>query len=210
MPQTLAIGNIVELKVFNRLADQVAINVFHFRVTATGGGSITDQQACDGFAAGVAPLYKTWMPSTALHLGVRLQIIQPLPTPVFVKNTTNAGVGAVASDGLAPATCICVTKRTALAGRQFRGRMYLPFFTESQNDPSGVPTAGATNDAAGLANYILSQKIINPGAGSATLFPVVYRRVTGNGTDVVSYTVRGNWATQRRRSNINKADSFAP
>lgn len=210
MAQTLAVGNIVELKVFNSLGSQIAINVFHFQVTATSGASITDQQAVDGFAAGVAPLYKTWMPATALHLGCRLQVIQPLPIPVFVKNTTSAGIGARGADAMAPAVSICITKRTALAGRQFRGRVYLPFFAEDQNDASGNPTAGATNDSAGLANYILTQKIINPGGGSATMVPVVYRRVNGTGTPVVSYTVRDRWATQRRRSQINKADAHFP
>lgn len=210
MPQTLATGNIIELKVFNNLGSQNAINVCHFRVSATGGSSLTDETVATSLAAGVAPLYKAWMPSTALHLGIRLQIIQPLPVPIAITNTSQAGVGARAADAMSPQTAIVVTKRTALAGRQYRGRVYYPFWAEDQNDANGRPTAGGLVLADNANNYLFTNKSIVVGPNSVNLVPVVYRRINSTGTDIVAFVSRDRWATQRRRSQINKADSFFP
>lgn len=38
--------------------------------------------------------------------------------------------------------CICVTHRTALAGRSYRGRSYVPGWTESHNTTQGTISAG--------------------------------------------------------------------
>jgi len=210
MPATVAAGNIIELKIFNQQGPQVSINVVHFEVTAVGGSSLSDLILAGSLGARVAPLYKAWMPSTALHLGVRVQIIRPLPVPIYQKSTANAGVGARAADGLAPQLAVCTTKRTDLAGRQFRGRIYYPFFAEDQSDSTGSPLAAAITLADAASAYLFTNKNIVVGADSVTMKPIVYRRITGVGTTITSFTARNKFATQRRRSLVNKPDSFGP
>jgi len=210
LPQTIAVGNILELKIYNQQGAQVAVNVCHFQCTAVGGTSLTDNLVALSLGTGVAPLYKAWMPSTAIHLGVRVQIIQPLPVPVYERNVSNAGVGARGADGLAPQLALCTTKRTALAGRQFRGRIYYPFFAEDQSDASGQPLAAAITAADAASAYLFTNKVIAIGADSVSLSPVVYRRQTGVGTPITVYRANEKWATQRRRSLVNKPDNFGP
>lgn len=210
MPQTVAAGNIIELKIFNQQGAQVSVNVCHFQVASTGGASLSDLVLANSLGTGVAPLYKAWMPSTALHLGVRVQIIQPLPVPVYQRSTSNAGVGARAADGLAPQLAIVTTKRTALAGRQFRGRIYYPFFAEDQSSAVGEPTAGAITLADAASAYLFTNKNIVVGADSVQLTPIVYRRITGSGTVITDFKANSKFATQRRRSLVNKPDNFGP
>ena len=210
MPQTVEVGNIIELKIFNKLQDQVSVNVCHYECTAKGGAGLSDLVIASSLGAGVAPLYKAWMPSTALHLGVRTQIIRPLPMPVYQISVANAGVGARAADGLPPQLAVVTTKRTNFAGRQFRGRIYYPFFAEDQSSATGEPLAAAITLADAASAYLFSNKNIVVGADSCVLQPIVFRRVTGVGTVITGFKANARFATQRRRSGVNKPDNFGP
>jgi len=208
--QTIVVDNIVELKVYCQQGEQVAVNTYHWKASAITGISRTDEQVAVDFAADVAPLYKAWMPSTALFRGIRVQIIHPLPEPVYQANISTAGIGARGADGLAPQLCGLVTKRTVLAGRANRGRMYLPFFAEDQSSADGRPEAAAMVLMSAWANYASTIRTFTSGPNSVTLRPVLWQRVDRTSIDVNAIVVRDAWATQRRRSLVNKPDNFGP
>lgn len=210
MPVTPAVGDVLEMKIYNKLNDQVAVNVVHFKVSSLGGAGINDNLIALGFGAGVAPLYKAWMPATALHLGVRVQIISPGVVPVHQRSTIDAGVGARAADGLAPQLCLLTAKKSALAKPRNRGRIYYPFFAEDQNAANGTPSAGAITLADAASAYLFTNKTFTVGADSVTCVPVLWQRAGLTAVNIESFAARDRWATQRRRSSINPSDSFGP
>lgn len=109
--------------------------------------------------------------------------------------------GTLAGDLLPPQTALCITLRTAQAGRSFRGRVYLPGFGEGVNTATGAASGGGASIAfvsgvktnlitSGLDLGVLSRPApdaIPPRAGFITTVTSVVCR------DLV-------WDTQRRRA----------
>lgn len=63
-------------------------------------------------------------------------------------------VGTGSGNMLPPQIALCVTLRTALAGRSFRGRCFLPGFTEEASEANGTCVAGAATTAANFINAV--------------------------------------------------------
>lgn len=210
MPTPLVVGDIIETKVFSKLGEQVAINVYHYRCSAFTGVSRTDQEIANSMESVGGPKYKAAMPGAALHLGTTVQIIQGGVLPVRAVSVTEAGVGARAADALAPQLAVLVRKNTGIAGRANRGRVYLPFFAEDEEDANGEVNAAGQAAATVIAAYYLNQINIAAGGSSVTLDPIIWQRTDRTYVNITSYTVRSLFATQRRRSLINKPDAFGP
>jgi len=69
------------------------------------------------------------------------------------------------------------------------------------------PSAGYITLAEGLAAEHIATKIIpGGGANDATVYPVLFSVATGVHKVMTNAIVRTAWATQRRRSLINKGD----
>jgi hypothetical protein len=114
-------------------------------------------------------------------------------------NAAQAGTGA--GDLLPLQTCLCITLRTALAGKSFRGRCYLWGYTEGSNTANGgissttssvafVTAIKSALVASGLDLGVLSRP-------NATL-PIPR---AGTVTPVTSVVARDSvWDTQRRRA----------
>lgn len=140
------------------------------------------------------------------------------------RGTGAAAAGTAVGDPLPVQVATCITLRTAMAGRSFRGRVYLGGFAESENDTTGLSLA-ATNTAAlaflnavdaamasnGLPLAVLSrpaeryQMIKRTFLEDGTEHDEIRYEVkqkTGVATDVISLESRSNiWETQRRRNN---------
>jgi hypothetical protein len=114
--------------------------------------------------------------------------------PEILAPTTAAGIST--GDPLPLMVSLCVTLRTALAGRSFRGRVYIPGWTEGANDTLGNPSAAA---AAAALDFIddfngqLSTVIADMQLGVAS------RKLSE--VNVVTTTAMRDliWDTQRRR-----------
>lgn len=106
-----------------------------------------------------------------------------------------ANAGTVAAAAVSPAVSMCVTKRTAAAGRKFRGRMYLPpaFLSEANVDTIGQIDAATKAGRQGAMNALLAGL-------TADLSPMVllHRDLTAP-TVVTSLLVRTSVRTQKRR-----------
>jgi len=130
---------------------------------------------------------------------------------------SNPGVTGHATSGVLPdQTCGLVQWQTALRGQSYRGRTYLPGFTEADNDAS-APTAGLTTvlldfGAAlineldtGTAHMVIVSRFSGTelvgGPGGQTLLKPKPRAV-GISTEVIAATSPGRWATQRRRARV--------
>jgi len=194
-----AINEVIEQKVFSTFGEQLAVNTLHFLVTAITGVGATDAEIAVNHETIYAPLTKGVMSSAALYYGLQVQKIFPAPPRVAAATVLLQGVGLVAGDPLPKQVCGILTKRTAFAGRTFRGRIYLPFPSETDNAVDSTPTPGYL---ANLAFWVIALQgnILTAGAGGTnTLRHILFHRATGGFDFVTSAVARDKWATQRRR-----------
>lgn len=117
--------------------------------------------------------------------------------------------GVNVGHALPPQVSLCVTLRTALAGPSFRGRVYIPAWSEDCNDVNGFCLAPAAEQArafvagistdlaaAGLTLAVLSR----PRDANLLAVPPV-AAYAGQSTPVTSIAMRNLvWDTQRRRA----------
>lgn len=120
----------------------------------------------------------------------------------FVVSPAKTGGDAI-SDMLPPTASAIITWRTALAGRAYRGRSYLPGFGEAQQ-AGGILNAGCITDMEAAVTAMLGR--FGPGGTSGNWRLVVLSRVlngvvrpTPVGTLVVSGDVQTIMGSQRRR-----------
>lgn len=207
MAFTLAVGQLVELRVYASEAEQTAINAVHFQVTQTTGGPTTDADAASGWAAIVPGLYKNVMSNDATYRGLGVRVLTGaglLPAEAF--SAIGAGVGALMSPVQPRQVCGLISAYTGFKGRSQRGRCYVPFPSNSLNDVGGVPVAGYAALLSAIKAILYGPIIIvNGGAtGTAVMSPVIFHRATSTGTPVASAVTRPRWATQRRRGSYGR------
>lgn len=210
MSKIIAQDQTLELKVFCRAISQTGINVLHYKVMGTTGNSLTDVTLANQLSQLAAPVYKAWLPTAFSYSGCRLQIIQPAPAAVYVTSTASSGFGTVVGDPLPPQSSVLVSKRSNLAGRINRGRVYLPFWSETHCDAQGVITAAGQTLAANWATQFMATITVTVGGDSVTIAPVVYNRKTGGSVFIARTVIPAQFATQRRRSQINRGDLTGP
>jgi len=217
MPTQLHNDDIVKVQVYCSQGEQQAINRLMFRAKNLVG-IITDKTVVDLMAAVYAPVYKAWMGTLQFYRGLRFQVVRPIPAD-YVTSVLNAGAGALAGPALPAQTALCVQLKTGVTGRFNRGRTYLPFWDSSLN------TGGASAPTnAGLALAIdwtdittIPQTYADGVGNSITLELIIDSKgrvdppvVAPHITVVNDYKLDANWATQRRRSRINRPDQFGP
>lgn len=194
-----------------RQGQQTGLNRVQYVVTATGGPALTDQGLANALSTTVAASFKNYLPATGSYLGLRLQIVSPLPGDPGVSSVSGAGAGTVVSDPLPTQAAMLFSKRTPVAGKIGRGRLYLPFWTEDDNDATGKPTNAALIAGNAVATIILNPIVIVVGVSTVTLTPCLAKKSNAWLPLILSgYVQRTQWATQRRRSQINRGDSSFP
>jgi len=192
---------------------QLGLNRIQYFCQAAAGGALSDQQVADGLSAQAAVGYKAYLNIKARYLGVRLQKVFVGPAAPGVSSQSGNGVGAAVGDPLPTQTAMLFTKNTNVGGKVGRGRMYLPFWSEADNDADGKPNGAALAAGLALANVILKPMLVVVGASSANMVPCLAKKSTGwipLELAATSFVQRTNWATQRRRSQINKGDQTFP
>jgi hypothetical protein len=123
--------------------------------------------------------------------------------PTIVNTSTlPTQVGGASNTCLPPNTSYLVRKRTDLAGRRGRGRMYVPGVPEATVDHVGIVTASTVTVV--QAAFTAWFEILTAGAGARLYPPVVLHRTEGIGdepppTPVLSFLVENKVATQRKR-----------
>lgn len=116
-------------------------------------------------------------------------------------DTGGAVVGTGTGDLLPPQTAFCITLRTAFSGRSFRGRTYLPGFSEAFNSTTGtVASAGGAVAFVGAIKSSLVTSSLDLGVISRPAPDATPPR-SGFITVVTSIVARDLvWDTQRRRA----------
>jgi hypothetical protein len=201
----LVVPNTVQVRlIWTVTGTPFAVNVLHFRNVT---GVVVNQVLADNIATEIETAW-------GLAVGVSGNINSATGiTRVDIRNldepsqpeysgTVTGAVGNGSAEMLPKQVSLVATLRTALAGRSYRGRVYVPGFTESANSAGGVASVTAMSIAEGLVGNIRSGM-----AGLDLLMGVVSTRFNGAPrlinviTDVVSVQVRDNqWDNQRRRN----------
>lgn len=188
---------------------EYAVNVLHYDVGNLG--TIT-QAHCDDAANEVQSAFEaagSWQDvcaSTVSLARVTLRDLRTLNRPEF---SSTVGSNGVDNNNILPlAASLVVTLRTQLAGRSYRGRIYLPGATELHNTSNGTATQAAA-DAANLFATLIDALTLQ---GTEVVLAVRSGYHTVNGvpnvqrnpaivTPVTSHVVRDLvWDTQRRRA----------
>lgn len=122
--------------------------------------------------------------------------VRDLRTPNLPEFTGGAPLtGTFTGNGLPSSNAICVTLRTAFAGRSFRGRVYLPGWATTAVTTTGNIAVGAQT----AANDVVEGWQTDLAAIGATL--AVASPTLGVSNPVTAIGVRdGQWDTQRRRN----------
>lgn len=214
MSTTLLPGMLVSARFWTADSEQASINVINYRVPSVTGVATTDQDMANYLDLQMASVYKPLIYNAANYRGVQVAILGVTPRPATVFSNTHAGAGTAGATGLPRQTCGLVSYQTALGGRRFRGRTYLPFPTTADNQTNGTPTPGyLTLLTNWLAQLFASNTVPNAGAtGSAAILPVLNHRagktpIPATVTDITHSTVSPSWATQRRRGSFGRANS---
>lgn len=117
--------------------------------------------------------------------------------------------GANVNHSLPPQVALCVTLRTAKAGPSFRGRVYIPGWSEDTNDVNGFCLAAAAEQARLFVDNIkddlgangLTMAVLSRPRDAQPLAVPPVLAYAGQSTPVTSVDMRNLvWDTQRRRS----------
>lgn len=182
----------------------VAYNLLHYRVSAEAGTGVLPSQVALSMEAFIAPTYRALFAPAAEHLGTLATKIFPLPSGATAGNTGLAGPGTRAPLEQQPAmNCGIITKRTANAGRKFRGRVYAPFPLEDDNLPNGTTSGIYAGLLLNLADALILTRTIGIGPNTADLTPCLFHGPVGpppRFTDLTAMQTRTYWAIQRKRN----------
>lgn len=218
------ISNCVEVRLLMNYSTNGGVNVLH---ASKAAGRVVDQALANTLGAAIksawtANLGALCNGSVALvRVGVR--DLTQANQPEFLDSGSQVA-GTAVGDALPPQTALCITLRTALSGKSFRGRVYVGGFAESENQTTG--NANTTTQTAAVA-YITaiqaamsaSQLTMSVASMPAYAFTDTRTWTLNDGTTRVDTLGHGNarngtqqavtiiqsrntaWETQRRRNN---------
>ena len=143
---------------------------------------------------------KAGQPTTLALEAVRITDLTTAFSPSITDATGLPAAGTGASPSMPNNIALCITKRTLLRGRSFRGRIYHPGLTEGAI--TGNVVAGAT--VTGIINWYELLREFTLTSGLAALCVVSYfeagnPRPEGLKTIVTHFTSDGTVDSQRRR-----------
>lgn len=207
MPTALLNGDILEHRVWCSDGVQAAVNVRHYEVSSVVGGAVTDQDVATYMDGQLSPLYGALINNHATYNGVQLTKIFPNPPAVPVSSTVGSGVGVGGADALPLQVAGLLSLKTGFSGRAYRGRLYIPFPSQSGCNTQGGQGIGYQTAAVNLALAYTAAPTITVGASSLKISPVIWHRSTATRTLVTSVGASPRWATQRRRGDYGRPNS---
>lgn len=194
------VNDVIETKIHCTTPGENAINVLHYKVNAVVGPPVADSLWCNAFFVRIQVELTACMANEATFSQVTMQKVLPLPVGAPAFSTSLPIIGSEASDLLPRQVCGMITKRSVLAGRANRGRMYVPYPGEFESNPDGNPTPSYVAKLDTLANRLFVPITLVSGPSSIDILPVILNRLPGTTVGIVGWTPRSRWATQRRRN----------
>jgi len=200
-------GDIIEGRVYVTMGGQTSINVVHFLGSGQIGLGGTLVEACQAFNNAMVTALKPLLSSSASYRGCGMRRIAPGTPSVEEFNVTGAGAGSVTGDPLPKQTCGIISKRTDFAGPRMRGRFFVPFPGESDNDSDTTPSTTYMTRLTTLASALILGFNAGIGPDATTFDLVIYHRVGGSTNAVTAMLTREKWATQRSRGDYGRPNA---
>lgn len=218
------IQNAVQVRLVWALGAEVAINVLG---AIAAPATVVNQTLANTLGAAIKSTFTSQL-AAQMHTSTQLakvgvRDLRVANQPEF--KDSGAGVnGTGTGDPLPKQTALCITLRTGLAGKSFRGRIYFGGYTEAVNDTNGAAAAAAITatlafcnamaanfTASGLTNAVLSRPaersvtvrttFHNDGTSTADTISQVSAK-SGVATGLTAFESRNSrWESQRRRDN---------
>ena len=204
-------GDIAELKVFvMTTTGQLGVNILHFQIgTPTGGFNQAHMAAWGSTQFG--PGYKLIIPSVATFWGCSCKNVSQSPIPTASTDNSTKGPGTDGAILLPTQTSGLISLRTPYAGRKYRGRMYIPFPSMTDNTAPDVPSASYVSAIQALGNVLAAPITITGVPYQATAKCGIFHRppkgqpVTPSSITVITKAIAASiWATQRRRGEFGR------
>lgn len=198
------LNDVYEVRIICTLGIQTSINVRHYVCTVLNGLGPTDAQIASAMDTTFNVDFKSLLSVQATYRGVGVRRIKPLPVLVETSTIANLGVGTVLGDALPSQTCGVIKLGTAVAGKSYRGRIYVPFPSETDSGAQGDPNAGYLTNLGLLANTCLLQVTAGTAPNNAVFDPVIHSKKLGLDTFLSSSFARLSWGTQRKRGGFGR------
>jgi len=197
-----AVGDVVELRVFCKhdVLVQIAVNVFHFEVTAIQGLGSSYFSFANRISTNISGIVKDMMSIDCRYAFTGVNRVKPLPPSTPEYSAAGQGVGAQVGKSLPPQVCGIITKNTPIGGPGGRGRVYAPFPAEIHVAANGKPTNAYFNLLLAYGAEVLKAHIIGEGVDTVSYRPVLLKRSVMTVTPITAHQARSKWGTQRRRS----------
>jgi hypothetical protein len=202
----MAVGDVLIVRNICATPTQLGLNVRFYRSILTIGPAILLPITAAQFELNVATGYLNVLSASASWIGASVQKFLPGPPSFPAQSSALTAVGAVAGDPLPRQVSGLIGFTTAFAGRRFRGRAYIPFPSESSNDPNQLPDAPYLTGLAFLAALMIADVTVTSGPSTEVWRPCLLHRDTFLTDDITGFVIRTMWATQRRRSTISGGD----
>lgn len=178
------------------------VNVFHFQFD-DAAGALSQAQA-DSIIGWIDDFYTsllTYYPTAWTLDKISVRDWNASTGPTYETTTTPLVTGSNANQQMPPNLAACLTKRTGIGGRAYRGRLYLGPFTEADNTLDGrinstlrddIVDAGEALIAASAATFEWSvvSTILNGAERAAAVV-----------TPITAVGVNDEWDHQDRRKN---------
>jgi len=206
MAITPAVNDIIQIAYYCRTNDgQIQTNVRTYRVSALAGTGADMLSIAGALDDNLVDELLAILPTVHEYIGSVTRRIGLNPTQGFVYET-NAAAGLAAGDPLPSQVAGLIKVRASEGPPRVRGRFYVPSSVESMNDSSGRPNAAWDLLAVDIGNKLTATVVAGGGGNTATLVPILYNRAENTYAAVDGFTTRTFWATQKRRSELNRGD----
>lgn len=206
MATSIALGDLIQLRIVCGLGGQYSQNVTHFVCVGKAGTGATDQDMADNLNTTLDPIMRGELSATATYEGVIVKVLKPNPAaPVVATPLVKAGTRV--ANNMSPQTAGLIRLRTATPGRSSRGRLYMPFPTEDRNGDDGKPLVGYLGSLDLLGNVFTADRVVGLAPNTVTIRGCIYSRKQNLTYSITSRQAQTVWATIRRRSFVNKGDA---
>lgn len=203
---SLAIADVIQVRIVSILQQQIGINVLTYVCTATTGASKTYGDAALRVSSLINAAFKALISSAATYRGIGVRKIFPNPKSIEYPDVSLTGVGTSGPNPLPKQTCGMIRKSTDRPGVQGRGRLYIPFPSTADNSTTPVPIPTYVTRLNTLGAALSVPIVVGTAPDTATLKPVIWDRAHFQSTDVSSMPGQLFWGTQRRRGDYGKAN----
>lgn len=203
------VGDLLEIVHRSQQELQLGLFITHWLVSGTTAPPPTEQEVVNFYNGTVGPLVHPLLNNQAYYVGSTIQVVRPLPMGNLWRSEQVAFTGTAGASALPKQCSGIISKYGAVSGQEHRGRVYVPFPSESDNSSLGAPENAYVTRLRTLRDFLFTNQVLTLSVIpliAITLAPRLYHRTDGTHEQVVTSLARQKWATQRRRGDYGKVN----